>query len=138
MIDSIESHFTNIKSFGEWNNASSGFKFKLKKQMERFRKHQLATIRAKLDPSSKMFTIATSLVSDSLAWMYELINYIDVRYAEYSEGKFGAEKSWHITTKLASALIMEVSKPRESTFDQLQSEPNSSMFNACVVFYNKL
>ena len=91
--------------------------------MECFRKHQLATIRAKLDPSSKMFSIATASVSDTLAWTYELINYVDVTYAEYSEGKFGAKKSWHITTKLATALIMEVSKPRESTFDQLQSEP---------------
>ena len=138
VIDATESYFTNIKSFAEWNNASSGFKFKLKRQMERFRKHQLATIRAKLDPSSKMFAIATSSVSDTLAWTYELINYIDVTYAEYSEGKFGVKKSWHITTKLATALIMEVSKPRESTFDQLQSDSDSSNFNARVVFYNTL
>ena len=106
--------------------------------MERFRKHQLATIRAKLDPSSKMFSIAMALVSDTLAWTYKLINYIDVTYAKYSEGKFGGRKSWHITTKLATALIMEVSKPRESTFDQLQSYSDSSSFNAQVVFYNTL
>ena len=71
-----------------------------------------------------------------MAWTYELINYIDVTYAEYSEGKFGTKKLWHITTKLATALILEVSKPRESTFDQLQSDSDSSMFNARVVFYN--
>ena len=52
VIDSTESYFTNIKSFADWNNLASGFKVKLKKQMERFRKHQLATIRDKLDPSS--------------------------------------------------------------------------------------
>ena len=138
VIDATESHFTNIKSFNDWNNSASGFKVKLKKQMERFRKHQLATIRAKLDPSSKMYAIATASVSDTLAWTYELINYIDVTYSEYSEGKFGTKKSWHITTKLASALIMEVSKPRESTFDQLQSDSDSSSFNARVVFYNTL
>ena len=92
VIDTSESYFTNIKSFAEWNNASSGYKFKLKKQMERFRKHQLATIRAKLNPSSKMFSIATASVSDTLAWTYELIYYVDVTYAEYSEGKFGAKK----------------------------------------------
>ena len=72
----------------------------------------MATIRAKLDPLSKMYAIATASVSDTLAWTYELINYIDVTYAEYSEGKFGTKKSWHITTKLALALILEVSKPR--------------------------
>ena len=36
VIDSTESHFTNIKSFADWNNSASGFKIKLKKQMERF------------------------------------------------------------------------------------------------------
>ena len=93
VIDTTESHFTNIKSFTDWNNLASGFKIKLKKQMERFRKHQLATIRAKLDPSSKMYAIATSSVSDTLVWTYKLMNYINVTYAEYSEGKFGAKKS---------------------------------------------
>ena len=33
---------------------------------------------------------------------------------------------------------MEVSKPRESTFDQLQSDFESTTFNAQVVFYNTL
>ena len=33
VIDSTESYFSNIKSFGEWNNAASGYKFKLKKKM---------------------------------------------------------------------------------------------------------
>ena len=85
-----------------------------------------------------MFSIATDSVSDTLAWTYKLINYIDVTFAEYSESKFVAKKSWHITTKLATALIMEVSKPRESTFDQLQSDSDSSTFNYQVIFYNTL
>ena len=106
--------------------------------MERFKKHQLATIRSKLDPSSKLYTIASASVSDTIAWMYELINYIDVTYAEYSEGKFGTKKAWHVTTKLATALISEVSKPWESTCDQLESISESRNFNAQVVFYNTL
>ena len=63
---------------------------------------------------------------------------MDVTYSEYSEGKFGAKKAWHVTTKLVTALILEVSKPRESTFNKLQTYTNNVTFNACVVFYNTL
>ena len=47
-------------------------------------------------------------------------------------------KTWHITTKLMLALILEISKCRESTFDELELGKNSSMFNFKVVFYNTL
>ena len=104
--------------------------------MERFRKYQLATIRAKLAPSSKMFCLLPALVSDTVAWTYDLINYIDVTYSEYSEGKFGAQKAWHVTTKLATALVLEVSNPREIIFNKLEADNDSKKFNAQVVFYN--
>ena len=34
--------------------------------------------------------------------------------------------------------MLEVSKPRESTFNELQIDTNNVTFNACVVFYNTL
>ena len=138
VISNTESYFTNIKSFSEWNNPSSGFKVQLKKQMERFRKYQLATIRAKLSSDSKLYSLAIALVPDTVAWTYELINYLDVTYSEYSDGKFGAKKALHVTTKLAMALILEVSKPRESTFNELETDSINTTFNARVVFYNTL
>ena len=119
MIDTTESHFTNIKNYGDWNNPSSGFKVQLKKQMERFQKYQLAAIKAKLSTNSKLYSLAIASVSNTVVWTYELINYLDVTYLEYSEGKFGAKKAWHVTTKLATELILEVSNPRESTFNEL-------------------
>lgn len=138
VIDNTESYFTNIKSFSDWNNSASGYKVQLKKQMERFRKYQLATIKAKLSPESKLYSLAIASVSDTIAWTYEFINYLDVTYAEYAEGKFGAKKAWHVTTKLANALILEVSKPRESTFNELETSAINVSFNARVVFYNTL
>ena len=77
-------------------------------------------------------------MSDTIAWTYELINYINVTYLEYSDGKFGDKKAWHVTTKLASALILEVSKPRENTFNELETDNENKSFNARVVFYNTL
>ena len=98
----------------------------------------MATIKAKLSSDSKLYILAIASVSDTVAWTYELINYLDVTYSEYSEGKFGAKKAWHVTTKLATALILEVSKPRESTLNELETKADNVTFNARVVFYNML
>ena len=102
--------------------------------MERFRKYLLSTIKHKLSPSSKIYSLAIASGSDTIEWRYDLINYIDVTYSEYLEGKFGTKKAWHVTTKLATALILEVSKPRESTFNKLETNDSSKIFNALVFF----
>ena len=52
-----------------------------------------------------MYQLATSTLTELLYWANGLINYIDLTYEEYSSSKFGAEKSWHVTTKLTIALL---------------------------------
>ena len=49
-------------------------------------------------------------MTESILWATEIINYIDDIYEDYMAGKFGKDKSWHITTKLAIHLITEVGK----------------------------
>ena len=64
--------------------------------------------------------------------MTGLINYIDNTYEEYSAGKFGTAKAWHVTTKLAMALILEVGKPREGSINSFEAGDGSSM--AKIIF----
>ena len=45
MIDNETSYFSHIKSYKTWNDPSSGFKFRWKKEMERFRRAHLQTIK---------------------------------------------------------------------------------------------
>ena len=85
---------------------------------------------------SPLYQLATSSLTESIAWVTGLINYIDVTYDEYSAGKFGSSKAWHVTTKLAMALITEVGKPREGALHSFEAGDGVSM--AKVIFYSVL
>ena len=75
-------------------------------------------------------------MTESISWTNGLINYIDLTYEEYSSGKFGTAESWHVTTKLASALIKEVNKPREGSLNSFEAGNALSMSK--VIFYSVL
>ena len=73
---------------------------------------------------------------ESIAWATGLINYIDYTYDEYLSRKFGSSKAWHATTKLATALINEVSKPREGALNSFEAGDGISMSK--VIFFSVL
>ena len=108
----------------------------MKKEMEKFRRAHLTTIRERVSIKSPLYNLATSSLSESITWATGLINYIDVTYEEYSAGKFGSAKAWHVTTKLAMALITEVGKPREGALNSFEAGNSISM--AKVIFHSVL
>ena len=68
-----------------------------------------------------MYHVAVASLGFTIAWPATFFSYIDKTHKAYSVGKFGTEKAWHVTTKLATALLLEMTKPREGTFDSLES-----------------
>ena len=104
--------------------------------MEKFRRSHLATIRERIPIKSPLYNLATSSLTESIAWTTGLINYIDHTYEEYSAGKFGSTKAWHVTTKLAMALITEVGKPREGALNSFEAGDGVSMSK--VIFFSVL
>ena len=136
VIDNQESYFSHIKTFKQWNNPNSGYKLRLKKELERFRRSHLTTIRESVSVRNPLYQLATSTLTESISWANGLINYIDLTYEEYSSGKFGTAKSWHVTTKLATALIKEVNKPREGVLNSF--EAGNAMSMSKVIFYSVL
>ena len=82
---------------------------------------------------SPLYHLATSSLTESISWTAGLINYIDNTYDEYSAGKFGTSKAWHVTTKLAMALISEVGKPREGALHSFEAGDGVSISK--VVFF---
>jgi hypothetical protein len=42
-----------------------------------------------------------------------LKDFIDEYYKELTRGKFGTKKAWHVTTRLAKRLLVEVAAPRQ-------------------------
>ena len=129
------SYFSHIPSYKDWNNPNSGFKYRLKKELEIFRRSHLSTIRERISTSNPLYNLATSSLTESIAWATGLINYIDNTYEEYSTGKFGDAKSWHVTTKLAMALIVEVGKSREGDINSFEAGDEKSMANVIFIQY---
>ena len=85
--------FSHIPSLKKWNDPSSGYKYRMKKELEKFRRAHLTTIRERVSIKSPLYNLATSSLSESITWTTGLINYIDVTYEEYSASKFGTAKA---------------------------------------------
>ena len=113
VIDNKASYFLHILTYKKWNDPSSGFKTQWKNELERFRRSHMTTIRERVALRIPLYHLATSALTEAISWASGLISYIENTHDEYSAGKFGTPKAWHVITKLAMALITEVGKPRE-------------------------
>ena len=83
-----------------------------------------------------MYSLALTSLTESVSWVMGLINYIDETYAQYSSGKFGNKKAWHVSTKLATALIQDVGTPRRGVMNSFQAGAAQSINQ--IIFYATL
>ena len=90
-------------------------------------------IQARLSPASLLYQLALASVTESTSWVLGFINHIDETYIQYSSGKFGPKKSWHITTKLATSLIKEIGIPRRGAMNAFEAG-DAQQINQ-VIFY---
>ena len=61
---------------------------------------------------SKFNLICLRALADCISWTEDLMKFIDGTYNTYHLAHFGAEKAWHVTTRLATKLIQIVAQPR--------------------------
>lgn len=130
VYEDTESYFSNIKSQQKWDNPSSGHKLILEQHMERFQQAHMSVIRKRLRSTSRMYHVAVAALSSTVAWVSRFFAYVNNTFKTHTDGIFGQAKVWHITTKLATTLLLEMAKPRESTFDSLEASTDSSLINA--------
>ena len=130
------SYFSYIKTYDNWEEPNNGFKLRLKTELEAFRAHHTETITNSLAPSHPLHNLALASLTESVNWVYGLLNYIDQTYSQYSTGKFGPEKSWHITTKLAVALMVDIATPRQGVSNSFEAGKPKQI--ASVIFYSVL
>jgi len=63
-------------------------------------------------------------LSDSCSWIHRLVKFIDDTYREYNRAHYDTRKAWHVTTKLAVALMEHVATPRNVVHNSFRiSEP---------------
>ena len=89
-----------------------------------------------LNASSPIYSLALTSLTESVSYIMGLINYIDKTYAQYSSGKFGNKKAWHVSTKLATALIHDVGAPRRGVMNSFQAGAAQSINQ--IIFYSTL
>jgi hypothetical protein len=63
-------------------------------------------------PGTPSYHLASLRVARSVGWIRGLKDFIDEYYKELTQGKFGSKKAWHVTTRLAKRLLVEVAAPR--------------------------
>ena len=128
--------FSEIKSYDLWNDPTFGFKEKWKNELESTREAHTSAIHTAFDftpQGNPYYTAALASVDTVIAFCYNFMQFIDNTYIKYSINKFGSDKAWHVTTKLATVLMLEMSKPRESVLNSLS--PNNTLHNAKVFFW---
>ena len=89
--------------------------------MNNFRASHSDMIQTHLEPSSRLYHLALASVTELTSWVLGFINYIDETYTQYSSGKFGVKKSWHITAKLSTALIKEIGIPKRGVMNSFKA-----------------
>jgi len=107
-----ESYFKLIKTWEEWNTPFDGFRDQLKRELVLFDSGHNETISAEVEPLSIYHSLISKTLTDSISWANKLIKFIDDTYREYSRARYGTKKAWHVTTKLAVALMEYISSPR--------------------------
>ena len=126
-----ESYFSNIKSYKKWDNPASGHKVTLELQIQRFHVQHLSVIRKKFPSTLHMYHVAVASLGFTIAWDAKLFAYIDKTYKSYAVGKFGKEKAWHVTMKLATGISQVVGIPYSQLvvgilFRHSKTQPRSS------------
>ena len=142
VVDSESSYFTHIPTYVKWNDPLEGFKKRWKSELNIFRTSHLEFLQSHLNSTSPMYQLALTSLTESVSWVLGFINYIDETYIQYASGKFGTKKSWHITTKLATALITEVALPRRGALNSFEAgegqQINGAIFYAVLRSLDKM
>jgi hypothetical protein len=77
-----------------------------------------------MNPSSRIYGVATEALTNSCSWIEGLIGFIDETYEELSSARFGTTKAWHLTTRLAKRILEDVSRPRQCVTGSLTAGGN--------------
>jgi hypothetical protein len=106
------SYFDCIPTWSDWNKLDGGWRDKIKVELTSFTTGHRESIIEAFDSSSRACAWASLSLTESVSWVEGFIGIIDDYCKELTKEKFGSQKGWHVTTRLANWLIKEVASPR--------------------------
>ena len=122
VVDDSTSYFNAIPNYAVWKKPYSGLKVILEKQVMTFNKAMTTHIKNNVKMNSPLYHLATSAVNTSVTWILTLSKFICDTYNEYVNATFGEKKAWHIATRLATKMILLISKPRDSVWSAFSGD----------------
>lgn len=137
VLEQTDSLFSNIKTWEDWDKPIFGYRAKWNTYLNKWKdSHQKSLLmQFSHDLSHPYYRAALVSITEVYAFCIAFIQYIDTTYKRYADSKFGTEKAWHVTTKLATSLILVMEVPRAAVMNTLGS---NQLLNAKNIFYSTL
>ena len=134
-----ESYFPSIKNWDDWDLPNDGYRDRLNIELHLFKTGHQETLEAELVPLSPFYNLCILALTESVSWMEGLMKFLDDTYNEYSRSRYSPKKAWHITTRLARALIEKVSAPRNSIHNSFRiNNPSGISKSICYATLRSL
>ena len=93
VVDSEASYFSHIVSFNKCNDPLEEFKKRCKTELNNLKSFHGEMIQAHISPSSQLYQLTLTSVTESTSWVLGFIKNIGEKYTQYASGRFGSKKS---------------------------------------------
>jgi hypothetical protein len=120
-ITTDQSFFDRIPTYDVWDEAQTGFRDRLKEEIESFRSGYEVMVKGSLNPGTQAYTVAFHSVSTSISFLEGLITFVDDIFKELHRAKFSKIKAWALVTRLMRRIFMDVGAPRISVQNQFKT-----------------
>jgi hypothetical protein len=111
-VNKDESYFNQVKTHKEWGEPQTGFRDRLKVNLETFELAHIQLVTDNTRPSSPLQAAASLSRTYALSWIGAFVTFIDDTYAELTRAKFSSARGWSLITRLATRILIEVAGPR--------------------------
>jgi hypothetical protein len=121
------SYFDNIATHEEWDTPITGFRARLKEELQTFRSAHLENIDETLLRDSLSYAVANMALTDAVSWLEGFIVFIDDYHRDLTKARFGTKKAWHVTTRLGRRMLLELASPRNGVQNSFQTGKNDQI-----------
>ena len=112
VVKNDASYFDLIPNWESWDFPETGQRASLRGALVAFEESHKSNIENELDSECRAYQLAVASLSSSVAFVESIIQFIDDYVKHLTLAKFSNKRAFHVTTRLAKRILLEVYKPR--------------------------
>jgi hypothetical protein len=116
-----QSFFDRIPTHDVWDESQTGFRDRLKEELETFQQGYERMSMNTLSPGTPGYTVLYHSVTASVSFLENFICFVNDIYKELTRAKFSKTKAWALVTRLMRRIFMDVGAPRVSVQNQFRT-----------------